>query len=636
MTPAPATAAFEEAPTEKADNWKILRRLLALCAEQKGRVVRILILQMVLLGMQLVGLSFIGAGVDFLKFTFTEAEGVANWPLAWVPPEAWSAGAVLAFAVGAALLAAFLRSLLMWWATRDSAILIHEYVVPKIRRQVFQKLQQLHFGYFDTQTSGGLINRVTGDITAIRLFAETIIIDTVILILTVAIYIGFMAQISPFLTVVCLATLPLMVAVSLIFSKVIRPQYLERKKAFDHMILFFAESVRGVQSIFGFSREPEMREQFKGRNDRVVDQQKNIFLSFSIFQPVVHLFTHINIIVLLLVGGKMAIDGQLDVGAGLFVFAVLLQQLQNQVGTLTNVANTVQDSFSAAERVFEVLDRPSAIFSRDGAEPVSGRVKGSIRYEDVSFSFSSQRSTLQNISIAVEPGQTVAIVGETGSGKTALLSLLPRFYDPDEGRILLDGKDLRDLDLVELRQAVGVVFQEPLLFSDTIEGNIKFGHEGATAEQMLHASKQAAAHEFIETMDAGYQTIVEESGVNLSGGQRQRIALARALMTDPKILVLDDPTSAIDPETEDEILTAINRVIESRTTFIVAHRLSTLKRADQIIVLRNGGIVESGTHESLIAQRGEYARAAAIQMIDSESRDALNKIAQQNSQGGSL
>ncbi|MEO0511257.1 MAG: ABC transporter transmembrane domain-containing protein, partial [Verrucomicrobiota bacterium] len=221
MTTAAVTVTGAKAPDEKSDNWKILLRLLALCAEQKGRVLRILILQMVLLGMQLVGLSFIGAGVDYLKFTFTDAEGVANWPLAWTPPVSWEAGSVLTFAVGAALLAAFLRSVLMWWATRDSAILIHEYVVPKIRRQVFQKLQQLHFGYFDTQTSGGLINRVTGDITAIRLFAETIIIDTIILILTVVIYIAFMAQISPFLTVVCLATLPLMVAASLIFSKVI-------------------------------------------------------------------------------------------------------------------------------------------------------------------------------------------------------------------------------------------------------------------------------------------------------------------------------------------------------------------------------------------------------------------------------
>ena len=624
----------EEASEEKANNWKILRRLLGLCAEQKGRVLRILILQMVLLGMQLVGLSFIGAGVDFLKFTFTEAQGVANWPLAWVPPLEWSVGSVLGFAVGTALLAALLRSWLMWWATRDSAILIHQFVVPKIRRQVFEKLQQLHFGYFDTQTSGGLINRVTGDITAIRLFAETIIIDTVILILTVGIYVTFMVQISPFLTVVCLATLPLMVVSSLVFSKVIRPQYMERKKAFDHMVLFFAESVRGVQSIFGFSREKEMRERFQERNDRVVDQQKKIFLCFSIFQPVVHLFTHINLIVLLLVGGKMAIDGQLDVGAGLFVFAVLLQQLQNQVGTLTNVANTVQDSFSAAERVFEVLDKPSAIQSADDAERMTGRIKGAVSLEHVSFRFSEQRNTLKDVSISVEPGQTVAIVGETGSGKTALLSLLPRFYDPDAGRILLDGKDLRDLDLVELRQAVGVVFQEPLLFSDTIAGNIKFGHEGASDEQMVHASKQAAAHAFIEQLEDGYETIVEEGGVNLSGGQRQRIALARALVTDPKILVLDDPTSAIDPETEDEILSAISRVIESRTTFIVAHRISTLKRADQIIVLHKGVIVEQGTHASLIEQGGEYARAAAIQMIDPESRAALSKIAQRTTLGG--
>ncbi|MFW5883422.1 MAG: ABC transporter ATP-binding protein, partial [Verrucomicrobiota bacterium] len=208
------------------------------------------------------------------------------------------------------------------------------------------------------------------------------------------------------------------------------------------------------------------------------------------------------------------------------------------------------------------------------------------------------------------------------------------FYDPDEGRILLDGIDLRRLELRRLREAVGVVFQEPLLFSDTIEGNIKFGYTGATDELMIESARQAAAHDFISALPDGYQTIVEEGGVNLSGGQRQRIALARALMTQPKILLLDDPTSAIDPETEDEILAAINRVIESRTTFIVAHRLSTLKRADTIIVLKNGRIVEQGTHKELLRRAGEYAQAAAIQMIDEESRAVLSRLSLTSAMGG--
>ncbi|MFW5883827.1 MAG: ABC transporter ATP-binding protein, partial [Verrucomicrobiota bacterium] len=409
------------APTPKSEisNWAILSRLLRMTSAYRGRVGVILVLQVALLVSELVGLTFVGAGIDFLKFNFTDASGSPKWPLGWAPPEAWGAWSIIVFAAVAAVVAALLRGVLAWWAQRESSLLIHRDVVPDIQRRVFNKLQELHFRYFDTQTSGGIINRATGDIAAIRMFVETVLIETIILVITVTIYIVFMMQISPFLTLVCLATLPLMIAAALIFSKVIRPQYLERKRAFDRMILLLSESVQGIHTILGFAREPEMQQRFRERNEYVVEQQRGIFLCFSIFQPVVHLFTHFNLVILLLVGGKMVIDGQLAVGAELFVYAVLLQQFQNQVGTITNVANTVQDSFSAAERVFEVLDTPPEVETPQ--HPVTlERIHGAVTFENVSFQFSAKKSTLREISLSAEPGSTTALVGETGSGKSAL------------------------------------------------------------------------------------------------------------------------------------------------------------------------------------------------------------------------
>jgi ATP-binding cassette subfamily B protein len=289
----------------------------------------------------------------------------------------------------------------------------------------------------------------------------------------------------------------------------------------------------------------------------------------------------------------------------------MLRVLNGEI-TPDQIANGVQESLTGAGRVFEILDAPLGVQSPARPQPLPV-CRGAVRFEQVTFDYTAGNSVLRSVDFAVAPGECVAIVGETGSGKSALLSLIPRFYDPAAGRVLIDGHDVRTLEVQELRRHVGMVFQESFLFSDTVAANIGFAKAGASPEELIAAARAARAHDFVTALPEGYDTVLGESGVDLSGGQRQRLAIARALRANPSILLLDDPTAAIDPETEHEILGAIENAIAGRTTFIVAHRLSTLRRADQILVLEHGKLVQVGTHAQLMAQEGHYRRAILVQ-----------------------
>jgi ATP-binding cassette subfamily B protein len=317
---------------------------------------------------------------------------------------------------------------------------------------------------------------------------------------------------------------------------------------------------------------------------------------------------------LLAYGGRLVIGGQLPLGAGLIVFAGLLQQFSNQVAGIGDIANTAQVSLTGAQRVFEVLDAPVEITDAPDAVALP-RARGAVRFDRVDFQYRAEEPTLHDVSFAVEPGQCVAIFGPTGAGKSALMSLIPRFYDPTAGRVLLDDTDVRRIRLDDLRRNIGIVFQESFLFSNTIAANIAFGHPEATREQIERAARIAAAHEFIAALPEGYDTVLREGAKNLSGGQRQRLAIARALLLEPPVLLLDDPTAAIDAETEQEILQAMARAMAGRTTFVVANRLSTLRRADLIVVLDKGRVVQQGRHDELIAQPGHYQRLVKLQVV---------------------
>ncbi len=600
----------------------IFKRLLQLCWKHRTGCLKVLGCQFLLIVLGLSGLGFTGLGIDYINSVLNPGSKPFAWPLGWSPPAVWSPWGVVLVISGLVILSALLRTVLNWLAGNTLARLVHRQVVADLQAAVYSKLQYLGFRFFDQQSTGAIINRATGDIQAIRTFVETVLIQTLVTFISLVVYLSYMLLIDVKLTLACLATLPVLWMACIIFSRMVHPEYLKNRDLFDRMILTLVECVQGVNVIKGFAREDEMGRRFRAENQAVRRQKQRIFWRVSIFTPSIDLLTQVNVAVLLLYGGKLVIDGSIPLGAGLVVFAGLLQQFSNQVSMVAQIANGVQESLTGAGRVFEILDAPLGVSSPK--EPtLLVRCKGDVHLDQVSFDYVAGESVLKDVNLHIGAGECVAIVGETGSGKSALLSLIPRFYDPSRGTVRLDGIDIRQLELQSLRRHVSVVFQESFLFSDTVAANICFGHPEASPEAMIAAAKAARAHEFIEALPQGYQTVLGESGVDLSGGQRQRLAIARALLTNPSVLLLDDPTASIDPETEHEILTAIESAIQGRTTFIVAHRLSTLRRADRIVVLEKGRIVQLGTHAELINQDGAYRRAAMLQMVDDESRRIL-------------
>ena len=601
---------------------RLVRRLLAMCWEFRRPCAEVLLYQVVALGLGLGSITVVGLGIDYLRAATTGAQASFSWPwfLGWMgPTDPFRVVALLGLGMAG-------MSTLRGWAAHGATLamarLVHVRLVPHLQTQVYEKMQHLSFRFFDRNSSGTVINRVTGDIQAIRQFVEMVLIQSIILVMTLVIFTAYMLSIHLWLTVACLATLPILYGGCVLFSYLVRPEYLKGRVLFDRLILTLSETVRGIPLIKGFSMEPRVLERFQEANDAVRAQQKRIFWRVSVFSPSIDLLTQVNLAVLLLYGGWLFVHDEIALGTGLVVFAGLLQQFSAQVSSIAMIANSVQESLTGARRVFEVLDAPPGIESPPKAlRPL--RVRGAIEFQAVGFGFEPETPVLRDVSFKVEPGECIALVGATGSGKSALLSLIPRFYDPTCGRVTMDGHDLRRYDLRALRRSVGIVFQESFLFSDTVRGNIAFGRPDAALEQVHRAARIAAADKFIERLDQGYETVLGEYGVDLSGGQRQRLAIARAILLDPAVLILDDPTASIDPETEQEILDAINQAIAGRTTFIVAHRLSTLKRANRILVLDRGRLVQVGTHRELMAGEGPYREAALAQMLDPESRRLL-------------
>jgi ABC-type multidrug transport system fused ATPase/permease subunit len=568
-----------------------------------------------LLVLGLTGVNFIGFGIDYLRSVLQSGVPAPSWFFGLTPPTDASPYAVLGV-VGSTLLAfALVRAGLNYIYATAIARLVHARVLLELRTELYAKLQRLSFRFFDTHGSGALINRVIGDVQALRGFVEVSMAQGIILVLSLAVYLAYMLHLSIELTLVCLASTPLLVGLAVTFSRRVRPQYVRNRELMDRLFLQLGESLQGVHTIKGFAREELQAQKFQGANRAVRDQQESIFRRVSRFSPTIGFMSQFNIFLLLGYGGWLVVHDRLPLGAGLVVFAALLQQFAQQVAKVADITNTVQQSLTSAQRVFEILDAPVEIQNAPNARKL-GRARGLVELDHVTFGYKPGEPVLHNIALRAEPGQCIAILGATGAGKSSLLSLIPRFYDPQEGCVRVDGHDVRELDLQDLRRQIGLVFQESFLFSHSIGANIAFGHPQATREQLERAATLAAAHDFIMDLPEGYDTVLGELGAGLSGGQRQRLAIARALLLEPPILLMDDPTASIDPETEHEILAAMQQAIAGRTTFIVAHRLSTLQRADLVIVLDHGRIVQSGRHETLLRIKGPYRRAARLQLAD--------------------
>lgn len=587
----------------------VLGRLIGIAWEYRSACLRLLGLQFLLTLLTVAILALTGAGIDLVRWA---ADSTAPAPanLHWLPSGSalascgWLAGLILALAA--------IRAVLSYAYGVASVRFLHGQIVVGLRAKVYAQLQQLSFRYFDTNASGSIINRVTADAHSIRLFIEGVVLQVAIIVLTLGACAAYMFATDWRLTLACLAFLPLQVAFAIRFSRRVRPAYEENRERMDKLVLAFSETVQGVQTVKGLASEPRSLATFAARNEDVRKQKQQVIGEVATFWPVIDGINHLSLAVLLGYGGWRVMEGELALGSGLVAFAALLQQFAGQVATVATVVDNAQISMTGAKRIFEILDTEPGVASHPNARS-PGRFLGRIAFEKVAFDYRERDTVLRDLSFVAEPGQRIAIAGATGSGKSALLSLIPRFYDPRSGRVTLDGHDLRDLPLPELRRQVGMVFQDNFLFSNTVAANIAFGHPDASRERIERAAKIAKADSFIRELPEGYETLLGESGVNLSGGQRQRLAIARALLLEPTVLLLDDPTSAIDAETERDILEAMESAMEGRTTFIVAHRLATLRRADRILVLERGRLVQSGNHQELMACEGPYRRAILVQ-----------------------
>jgi ATP-binding cassette subfamily B protein len=598
-----------------------VRRLLALGWRYRAPCIGLIAFQVVLLLLGVASLGVSGAAIDLARRALDAAAPAPRWPFGVAPPQSWPVGRLLLVSGAAILVMAAARAVVSYGYAIVVGRLLHLDIVPELRVRVFDKLQRLSFRFFDRNASGSIINRVTSDVQSVRAFVDGVLLQGAILLLALGVYVSYMLRTHVGLTIACLAPTPLIWLATSWFSRWTRPAYEKNRELADAMILALSEGAKGVRVTKLFGREAHELARFERKNRAVLDQQDRIFRQVSRFGPTVSFITAIDVAILLLYGGHLVARQAMSLG-DLVVFAGLLQQFAAQVSSMAGIFNTLEQSVTAARRVFEVLDAPLEVESPPHAAPLAA-ARGAVRFEGVTFGHDPSAPVLRGVDFTVEAGRCVAIFGATGAGKSTLLSLVARFYDPQRGAVRIDGADVRTLDLDSLRRNVGLVFQESLLFRTSVADNIAFGNPGASREAIERAARTACAHDFIMALPNGYDTVLEEGAVDLSGGQRQRIAIARALLPDPPVLLLDDPTAAVDAETEAEILSAIDVARRGRTTFMVANRISALRRADLVLVLADGRIAEQGTHAELTAARGRYYEAASLQDTD----DAAEAVA---------
>jgi ATP-binding cassette subfamily B protein len=600
------------ADARELSNAAVVRRLLGVSWGYRWACVRILLLQLVLLALGLAGLRLSGLAIDHIRHHSDPVLAAPRWPVWFTPAPEWGALGVLAAVAGAVLVLAGLRAALNFVHGVALARLVHGDIVVRLRAEVYDKLQRLSFRFFDATESGSIINRITADVHAVRMFVDQILMQVVIMVLTLAVYVTYMASLSGRLTLACLVLAPLIAVASTWFSRRVKPLYERNRELMDGLVLFLSERVQGIAVVKGFAREGRERAEFDRRNTEVRDQQGAMFWKLSLFVPAISMLSSSSLVILLLYGGWMVIRGELPLGSGLIVFTGLLQQFGAQVQNIATVANSAQQCLTGSRRVFEILDTPVEVENPPDPMPL-GRARGAVEFDGVRFGFTGAGAVLHGVSFSARPGERIGVFGPTGAGKSALLSLIPRFYDPQSGCVRFDGVDVRKLGLNDLRRNIGLVFQESFLFSHTVAANIAFGHPDAGREAVERAAAIAAADGFIRALPEGYDTLLGEGAKNLSGGQRQRLAIARAVLLDPAVLLLDDPTAAVDPETEGEILAALDSAMRGRTVFLVSHRVSALRRCDRILVLEAGRIVQEGTHAELVAREGLYRRVAELQ-----------------------
>lgn len=492
-------------------------------------------------------------------------------------------------------------------------------VAYDIRNRIYDNLQHLSYAYHDQMQTGQVMSRSTQDVENLRMFLNMGALRLAYVILLLLIATGGMFILNWQLALISLVTMPLIMVRSIIVVRRMRPIWLEIQNSQAIVTQVAEEGLSGIRVVKAFSQEPHESRKFYAVSKDQADLSYSQAIEMAKHGPLMQGLSAFQIGLTVGVGALFIADGKLQAG-DLLLFALVLNLLQIPVRSVGFIVAMWSRAISSAERVFELIDAQSAVQEKPDAVPLEAPA-GHVRFEDVSFSYDNASPVLENLDIDATPGKVIALLGPTGSGKSTVVNLIPRFYDPTSGRVTVDGQDVKDLTLDSLRRHIGIVQQDVFLFIGTIAENIAYGKPGATQEEVETVARAARIHDFIVSLPDGYNEWVGERGVTLSGGQRQRIAIARTLLLDPKILIFDDSTSSVDTQTELLIQKALNALMEGRTTFVIAQRLKTVMRADEIVVLDRGRVVQRGTHESLLEEEGLYRRIYDLELKDQE--DAL-------------
>ena len=519
---------------------------------------------------------------------------------------------LLALAMLGAALAQGLFDFLRTYTT-DS---LSQKVAYDCRNSIYDKLQNLSFAYHDKEHTGNLMSKVTSDVEAVRRYVNMGLIRSLEVMLRIVAVTAILAYLNWELALISLGFVPFVVFRATKAASRLRYMWLRVQEAMGQSVTVLQENLVGIHVVKAFASEDYEKRKFDAKARELRSEMYQSERLQGTNSAWMTFYFTIALGMILWYGGWEVIRGDLSPG-GLTMFVLYLNQLTFPVRMLAFIINSFSRAITSGTRLFDILDAPSPVAEKTGAEDM-GRAQGSVRFENLSFSYDSQLPALKNVNIAADPGQVTAILGAPGSGKSTIINLVPRFYDASEGRITVDGRDIREFTLESLRHNVGMVQQDVFLFSATIRDNIAYGAVDAPFEDVVKAAKVAQLHDHIMSLPDGYDTFVGERGATLSGGQRQRMSIARTILLNPPILILDDSTSSVDVETERLIHEAMTGVMKGRTTFVIAHRLSTVREADLIVVLKDGEVVEQGTHTELMDRRGMYRNIYELQLRPQE------------------
>ena len=506
---------------------------------------------------------------------------------------------MLALYIGIVLLTtlfSFLQSKLM--------IKVAQIAVADMRKDLFAKIEKLPIHYFDTNPTGELMSRIVNDIDNVSIALNTSINQIISGILTVISTLVTMIVVSPILALISLLTLPIMLVVVKKIAEFNKKQFVKSQESLADVNSYIEEYVSGQKVIKAFNKEEDVKNNFRDKNEKL---RKEGFLAQAvagIVMPAMGSISNISTAITAVVSGILAINGKISVGT-IAIYTRFSKEFSRPINEITNQFNVIQAGIAGAERCFQIIDE-DVEFPDNVGKPKIKDVKGHVEIKNVYFGYEEGKPILKNINIEAKPGEMIAIVGPTGAGKTTIINLLTRFYDVDKGEILIDGKNIKDLSKESLREALGIVLQDTVMFNETVKENIRFGKLDATDEQIIEAAELANAHSFIKRLPHGYDTVLSDDAGNISKGQAQLLNIARVILNNPQVLVLDEATSNVDTRMEVKIQEAMNKLLKGRTSFVIAHRLSTIRNADKIIVINEGQIKEQGTHEELIAKQGIY------------------------------